>query len=536
MVLLKQLFANTTTLAAHIWRRDRIQLPIWIFALLLFSLGVAAMFPSLYPPGPERQIIAQTFSNPALISMLGPGHGLDNYHMGAIMAHQMLLFTAVTVAVMNILLTIRHTRRDEEQGRVEVIRSLPVGRLSSAAATILVLAAANAVLGLATAVSLALFGLEGMDWAGSFLYGAVLTATGIFFAAATLLFAQLTETSRAALGWAFGFLGLSFLLRAIGDISSEPLSLISPLGLILRTQVYVNNYWWPVFVVLLAAATLTLVAFRLNLVRDLGAGFISARPGRQHASPFLQSPLGLVLRPERTVITGWAAAMFILGASYGSVFGDVEDFVQTSDLYQQLLPSVEGFSFTDQFVAMLLKVMAMMAAVPALLIMVKLRGEETANRTEPLLARAVSRPKLMASFMLVALGSAVLMQVLSILGLWCGAAAVVPNPFPLGEVMQGAMVYTALIWILIGLTALLVGYAPKLVSLIWVYLGFIFFSTYFGPLLQLPEWMTKLTPWGHVPDIPLEPISSGTVILAVVLAAALLGAGLYGYRRRDIYG
>ena len=89
---------------------------------------------------------------------------MDNYHIGAIMAHQMLLFTAVTVAIMNIFLTIRHTRSDEEQGRIEVIRSLPVGRLSSAAATMLVLFLTNLSLGVLTALGLGILGLEGMDW------------------------------------------------------------------------------------------------------------------------------------------------------------------------------------------------------------------------------------------------------------------------------------------------------------------------------------------------------------------------------------
>ena len=53
-------------------------------SIAFWSAVLAAMLPSLYPPGPEREIIAQTFANPALISMLGPGYGLDNYHMGAI--------------------------------------------------------------------------------------------------------------------------------------------------------------------------------------------------------------------------------------------------------------------------------------------------------------------------------------------------------------------------------------------------------------------------------------------------------------------
>ena len=119
----RELFTNTRILAGHIWRRERIQIPVWILAVVGLSVAVAAMSPSLFPPGPEREMIAKTMENPAMISMLGPGYGLDNYHLGAIMAHQMLLFTALAAAVMNIMLTIRHTRRDEELGRVEVIRS-----------------------------------------------------------------------------------------------------------------------------------------------------------------------------------------------------------------------------------------------------------------------------------------------------------------------------------------------------------------------------------------------------------------------------
>ena len=111
------------------------------------------------------------------------------------MAHQMLLFTMVAVAIMNILLTIRHTRRDEELGRIEVVQSLPVGRLSNAASAMLVLSVTNVAIGLACSIGLGFLGLEGMNWVGSVFYGAALTVTGLFFAASTLLFAQLTETS-----------------------------------------------------------------------------------------------------------------------------------------------------------------------------------------------------------------------------------------------------------------------------------------------------------------------------------------------------
>ncbi|MDQ7862150.1 hypothetical protein RCO48_17630 [Peribacillus frigoritolerans] len=38
------------------------------------------------------------------------------------MAHQMLLLTAMAVGIMSILLVTRHTRADEEDGRIEMIR------------------------------------------------------------------------------------------------------------------------------------------------------------------------------------------------------------------------------------------------------------------------------------------------------------------------------------------------------------------------------------------------------------------------------
>lgn len=76
--------------------------------------------------------------NPAVTAMFGHGYGLDNYTFGAIMAHQMLLFTALAVAIMSILTVIRHTRGDEDSGRIEMLRSLPVGRLSNLSATLVV--------------------------------------------------------------------------------------------------------------------------------------------------------------------------------------------------------------------------------------------------------------------------------------------------------------------------------------------------------------------------------------------------------------
>ena len=91
-----------------------------------------------------------------------------------------------------------------------------------------------------------------------------------------------------------------------------------------------------------------MISFYLNGIRDLGVGFIPAKPGRNKASRFLLSPLGLILRLQRTGIIAWSIGMFILGASYGSVLGDLEAFFEGNEMLQEFLPTMEGFSITEQ--------------------------------------------------------------------------------------------------------------------------------------------------------------------------------------------
>lgn len=543
----RPLFHGTMALARFVWRTDRVKLILWLLALVAVTVAVATSFASLYPTELERQILAETMRNPAMTAMLGPGYGLDHYTPGAMMAHQMLLFTALAAAIMNLLLVIRSTRADEHAGRLEMIRSLPVGRLAAPAATMLVMVAANLVLAALTAIGLAASGVDSIDWAGSLLYGAVLGATGLFFAALTLLCAQGTTTPRSALGYAFAFLGAAYLLRAVGDISNEGLSLLSPLGLVLRTETYVNNHWWPVGVVLGAAALIAVAALYLNAVRDLGAGLLPDRPGPQYASRWLLNPLGgaasaarvplgLTLRLQRATLISWTIGMLVLGASYGSVFGDLETFFESTEIIRQLLPADASVSLTEQFASMVTVVMAMIGAVPAMMMVLKLKAEEGARRTESLLAGAVSRSQLLGSYVALALLAAVAMPVLAALGLGAAALPVMEDPLPMGTLIGAGLAHAPAIVAMVGLAAVTVGFLPRLVIVPWLYLAFSFMVVYMGPLLQLPQWIGRLSPFGYIPRLPVDPFRIAPVVAVGAAAVALLIAGFIGYRRRDVFG
>ncbi|GAB3796259.1 ABC transporter permease [Virgibacillus kimchii] len=528
-------FRNTSRLAGLMLRRDRIRILLWIIGITFFTLIVPVAYEEIYGTDQERQGMAETMANPAMTAMVGPGN-LENYTVGAMTSHQMLLLTAVVVGLMNILLVNRHTRVDEEEGRIELIRSLPVGRLENLNATLIIMVFTNILLALINGFGLYALGIESMDLSGSLLYGAALGGTGIVFAGVAAVFVQLSESSRGVVGYSIAVLLIAYLLRAIGDVSNETLSMFSPLGWVTGTEAYWNNNWWPILLMLGVTFTLFCIANYLNSIRDLEAGFFPARPGRRNASAFLQSPLGHALRLQRAGIIAWAIGMLVLGASYGSVLGDLEAFFSDNDMLREMLVQEEGYSLTEQFIPMLMMVMSLLATVPPVMAMLKLYGEEKKNRLEQILASSVSRSKLMGSYFLIAVINGFIMLSLTSIGLWSAGTAVMDEPFDFGTIYGAGLIYYPALLFMLGLAVLFIGYLPKLTSLVWAYLFYAFIVLYLGGILDLPEWLGRLSPFGYIPQLPVDEVEWVPLLTLTAIAVVLIVAGFIGYKRRDVEG
>src|SRR5690606_36246037 len=123
-----------------------------------------------------------------------------------------------------------------------------------------------------------------VDLEGSLVYGAALGATGMVFAGVAAVCAQLSPNARSTLGLSITVLLAAYMIRAIGDVTNETLSWFSPLGWILRSEAYVNNYWWPILLTMAGAVLLMALALYLNSIRDLGSGFLPSRAGKANAS------------------------------------------------------------------------------------------------------------------------------------------------------------------------------------------------------------------------------------------------------------
>lgn len=515
-------------------RRDRIRIPVWLAALTLGTLWPAAAFPELYATAAERQAAGDTMNSPAGLAFTGPAHYLSDYNYGSMLSHQMLGFMVIMVGLMSVLMVARHTRTEEETGRAELVRAAVVGRHAQLAAALILTVAVNIALALLLTLSLGSLGLDGVTWDGSLLYGAAHAAAGITFAGVAAVTVQITQHSRGASGMGLAIVGAAYLVRAAGDSADSGLSWASPIGWAQQTFAYLDNRWWPLLLNLSAAAALAAIGFALSVRRDLGAGLRATRRGRPEASRALTTPFGFALRLHRGMLIGFAVGMAVLGMSYGPFLGDVEEMFQDVEVFTEAMAQLGGATFVDSFIAMIMTVIAIVAAIYVVITTLRPRSEENSGRAEPVVATGLSRTGWLGSHLTVALLGGPVMILLAGLTLAATGAPTVDESGLFGEIVAASAAYIPALWVTAGLAVALVGWFPRASALAWLVVVYGGVVGYFGTILQFPDWMNNLSPFGHIPRIPVEDFSWAPLLILTAIAAGLIAVGLYGFRRRDL--
>jgi ABC-2 type transport system permease protein len=510
-------------------RRDRVRLPTWVVSIALLVLFTASSVKGLY--GTEAELVAGAgpmYGNAAVIALNGPTYAIDTY--GGQMVFQVGSFGYVVVALMGMFLVGRHTRADEEDGRTELIRATVVGRNAPVTAVLVVAALAYILVGALITLSML---NQDVAVAGSILFGAAMSAFGMFYACLTAVTAQVTEHSRAALGLAGIALGVSYVVRAVGDVSGGALSWLSPMGWAQYTKPYAGDQWWPLLLLVFGSAALVLLAYGLQARRDLGAGLLPTRAGPPVAAPSLGRPTGLAFRLQRASFAGWALALALMGVAYGSVAQDVGDLVGDNDTLEELIAQAGG-SLVDSFFATSLLILALITGGFAVAATMRLRSEETAGRAEPLLATALPRTGWALSHLLVALAGSALIALAAGLGMGVTDAVISGTFSEVPSLIVGSLAFAPALWVLVGIAFALFGVVPRAMVAAWGALGAFFVIGMFGVLFELPSWVIDLSPFQHVPAIPAQDFSAGPPIILTAVAAGLAGIGLIGFRRRDV--
>jgi ABC-2 type transport system permease protein len=526
---------GTGTLIRFILRRDRIRIPIWIIAFAITMAGTTAIFPDTYPTDADRQTRATLIENPAMRILLGPVFGTEDYTFGAMMASEMLGLAAVVVALMSIFMIVRHTRAEEESGRAELVQASIVGRYAGLTAALVVTALANILIGLASGLAMYVTLVE-LDLQGSLLFGAAMAATGIIFAAITAVTVQINEFTRGASGMSIAILGVTYVVRGFGDMLENVLMWTPPFGLTLQVGPFVEDRIWPIFLTLGFSAALIGLAFYLSARRDVAASLRPPKPGPAHASGALRAPLGLTLRLQRGSIISWGVGLILFGMAYGTMVDEIGEMYAENpmvvDYFAALGLSLE--QITDSVISMFVMFFGLIASIFAVGTITRLRTEETSLRAENVLATAVSRIRWAGEAVVVGLIAPALAIVAAGAGAGLVYASVTGDGSDAWPVIGAATVYVPALWIAVGVAIAVFGLIPRAMALAWLIPAYGFFALMIGPLLGLPDWFYNLSPFEYVPRVPSADFELFPLVVMTLIAAALISAGLFGIRRRDM--
>ncbi|MFI7642483.1 ABC transporter permease [Nonomuraea sp. NPDC049400] len=527
---------GTAALVRLALRRDRLLLPAWAVVIAGLIAASASAIAELYPQAAQRIALGVTIgSAPALQALTGPVY--DPASVGGLTAWRVTTMASVLAVLMSILVVTRHTRAEEETGRAELVGACPVGRHALPASGVLVAAGANLLIGVLITLGLA---AQGLPVSGALAFGGAVSGTGWTFTGVAVLAGQLTAHARTANAIAIATLGAAFLLRALGDAARiEPLSWLSPLGWAQRVRAFAGERWW--VLALFAATGLTLLAAAALLARrrDLGAGLLPPRSGPRDAAASLRGPVALAWRLQRGVLLSWTVAFTTVGALFGALAHSVGDIVRDNPQLAGLLSRVGGGAglLTDTFLAAELGVLGLIAGGYAIQATLRLQGEESAIRAEPVLATAVPRWRWTAGHLGVALAGSVAILAAG------GLAAGVTHGIRIGEpgqqvprLLGAALVQVPATWTLAGIAMLLFGLAPRLTALAWAALLAFALLAQLGELLQLDDRIRSLSPFAHVPQALPGPVDLKPLLGLCAVTMLLVLAGVLAFQRRDLRG
>ncbi|NNH68436.1 ABC transporter permease [Nocardia uniformis] len=522
--------AGTGTLLRFALRRERFTLPGWVLGAVTLLVLQSVSSQRFYDtPAKLAQLRNTMAGNAAAVAMGGPTRLLDT--IGGEILFEIFGYLAIVVALMNMFLVGRLTRTDEESGRMELIRSAPVGRRAPVIAALLLAGLANLTVALAIiAAAIA----TGLPVHGSLLLGVAVAGVGATFAALTAVAAQVFENPRSVYGSVALLLAVAYVLRAIGDIGDGTLSWASPLGWGQRTYPYVAERWWPLLLFAVASVGLTAVAFALLGRRDLGAGLLAYATGRPTASWTLRSSLSLAWRLQRGTLLGWCVGVFGLGAAYGSFANSIEEYLADNPEFATYLPGGAADA-VNSYLALTLSMLALLASAYAIGSVLRARAEEVAGRLEPILAVPVSRHAWFGGHLSVALiGSAIVLAAGGFgEGLTHGLA--ISDAGELSRLTLAALVYLPAVWIVAALAAVAVGWLPRAaITLAWSVFAYCVLAVLFTTSFDLPDWFDDAAPFAHTPQAPLEAATALPLLVLVGVGAAGIALALTGLRRRDI--
>lgn len=521
-------------------RRERAALAAWLLVVTALTGMFTTMSVGALPTADETARQAAFIAGSPALRMFGPVFGAT---VGGYAVARMFLTLAVLVALASVFAVVRTTRRDEDDGCAELVGSTCVGRQSRLVAALLVVAAFDLVAG---ALAVPAMAWAGLPAAGALLAGGAIAATGLAFAGAGALAAQVASSARGADGLAGLALGLAFLASGAGNVLGTVTpdgtgvapawpAWLSPIGWGQQVRPFDDARAWPLALGAGAFVALAAAAWWVSARRDFGLGVLPERRGAAVGGRTLAGASGLVLRLERAGLAAWAAAMLACGVAFGSMAaGGLDLEGDAARWYAQVAGSAD---LVPAFRTAMVQMAALAAAACGVLTVLRGRSDEVAGRSEALHAATVGRLRWAAAHAAQAVAGAAAVLVAFGLGLALASGGSAGDR--LGEVpplVGAALAQLPAVLVVVGVAALAAGLLPRWAPAVgWSVLGAsVLLGPTFGAGLDLPGWVSDLSPFGHAPRAPAAGVDAAPLLVLAAVAVALVVVGALAARRRDL--
>ena len=249
----------------------------------------------------------------------------------------------------------------------------------------------------------------------------------------------------------------------------------------------------------------------------------------------MRSTWRLALRINGGPLIAWSVAFVGLGFVFGRFATSADDILAGNPAVMSILAA--GATTPDELrgklLVTILSMIGIIAAVPGVQTMLKVRAEEMDDRVEPLLATAVARRKYYGSNVVLALlESAVYLLIAgSIIAVLVSRADL---GLTFGQVLEQAVATVPAVWTITAVSVAVVGARPHARLAAWIGVVAAFGLTLLGPTFGLDDWVLAISPFWHVPVTTSgSPDLSGLVWISLI-TAAFLAIGFAGFRRRDL--
>ncbi|MFZ1382084.1 MAG: hypothetical protein WAS54_04755 [Scrofimicrobium sp.] len=522
---------GTPGLLKALIKQDLRRFAPWIAIVTALSVSSVLVYPWVFPTQADRASFAAVVgANPALGIIFGPAFDLST--ADGFNSWRALALGGFFTALASIFAVTSATRRQEDTGQAELLASGVLGRGSRLLAGVSLAMVGSLLIGIVSGLLTVAFG---GGWNASLLLAATFTATGWMFAGVAAITAQIGSEARSSNSMAVGTLGVLFLLRGLAYSLHAPKWTIwaNPLGWMTETRPASGNNWWPLLYALAFTALALGVAFLLQSRRDFGLGVVAQNPGPARGT--IRSTWGLALRLNTGPIITWLIAFATLGVVFGYFATSIRDLLGEDSTVAELLAAgaLTHKDLVSSFIVTILSMVGIIAAVPGVQTMLKVRSEELEDRVEPILSTPTSRFRYYGSNVLLALTESVV-YVLVAGVIMAAVAANSDIGVSFWDVFIQAAATVPAVWTVVAVAVAVVGARPRASLAAWLGVVASFALTILGPMFNLWDWILGISPFWHIPNVTAAPVDWSGLGWISLFTLGFIAVGFIGFRRRDI--